>query len=1109
MIPKLWKILARMCPLALLAFYSMPAHTQLSQAQAAQLSQNANQHVIVIMKSQHAVAPTGTSAMAERANTVAAEQAPLMDELRQVRATNLKTFRLVNAFAATVSKDYVTRLKANPAVAAVIPDSVIRLPRAAADNKASFSAQADLTAANPPHVIPGACGAHGAVLLESEGLALTYTNSDVPHAPTARSLGITGTGVKVAWLADGIDPNNINFIRPDGSHVFVDLQDFTGEGPGQPTGGGEAFLDANTIAGQGIHVYNVQNYSDQADPTVCNVRIEGAAPGASLVGLVVFNGSGSSSTSSILQAIEYAVQTEHVDVINESFGSNQFPDVSALDAIAQFDEAAVAAGVVVTVSSGDAGPFNTIGSPATDSHVISVGASSDFRSYAQTNYAGARYFATTGWLDNNLSGMSSSGFSEAGGTIDLVAPGDLSFVSCDASPDFSECTDDRGERSDVTLSGGTSESSPFVAGAAALVIQAYRRTHGGASPTPALVKRILLSAATDIGAPAQQQGAGLLNSYKAVLLAESIHTSDGSPKRVGNTLLTSTNQLNAVDFPDSRENWNVTVTNSGALPQVVNVLGRKFGPDRSVQTGSVTLTGGTSPTFVGWQGATYNYQSFTFTVPPAADRLRVVISNPQVSSTVRLILIDSHGRFAGHSIPQGLSQFGNVDVESPAAGNWTGVIFSVASPGKVLWRAATQRFVPFGSVQPPVLWLGPGQSRIVRVSEETPSSPGDAAGSIVLLSDAGFGGVSSIPVTLRSLIDVRRGGTFSGVLTGGNGRGSYGQQQYYQFAVPPDVRSITANLSLANDVQNPVGAYLISPDGNTLGYGQNSLNGNPTSLTAYTLNPVPGTWSLVVDFAEPTVGNEISDPFTGNIRFNRVSASAPGLPKSPSIKLAAGTPVTIPVTITNNGSAPEGFFLDARLNTTATLTLPPLDQATGLALPLTGNPPLWLVPTQTSSVSVSQTSSLPSMFDFGSAVGDPDLASSTTAQCSTTPSATYAPLGGTVTAGIWFASPNECGPYAAPAPVGTVSVSLSANTKPFDPAVASTPGDLWTLGALSPVVIAPGQTATINVTITPAGPSGTVVAGTLYVDDLVADVPPYGQTSGDELAAFPYTYTIK
>lgn len=48
-------------------------------------------------------------------------------------------------------------------------------------------------------------------------------------------------------------------------------------------------------------------------------------------------------------------------------------------------------------------------------------------------------------------------------------------------------------------------------------------------------------------------------------------------------------------------------------------------------------------------------------------------------------------------------------------------------------------------------------------------------------------------------------------------------------------------------------------------------------------------------------------------------------------------------------------------------------------------------------------------------------------------------------------------------------------------------------------------------TITPSGASGTVVKGTLYVDDFASDVPPpaYGQFTGDELAAFPYNYTIK
>ena len=64
---------------------------------------------------------------------------------------------------------------------------------------------------------------------------------------------------------------------------------------------------------------------------------------------------------------------------------------------------------------------------------------------------------------------------------------------------------------------------------------------------------------------------------------------------------------------------------------------------------------------------------------------------------------------------------------------------------------------------------------------------------------------------------------------------------YYEFDVHQGVKSITANVSLTNDAGDPVGSYLISPDGDTLGYGQNDFNGTSgTSLTANTLNPVVG-----------------------------------------------------------------------------------------------------------------------------------------------------------------------------------------------------------------------------------------------------------------------------
>src|SRR6202042_2929897 len=115
----------------------------------------------------------------------------------------------------------------------------------------------------------------------------------------------------------------------------------------------------------------------------------------------------------------------------------------------------------------------------------------------------------------------------------------------------------------------------------------------------------------------------------------------------------------------------------------------------------------------------------------------------------------------------------------------------------------------------------------------------------------------------------------------------------YSFNVSPQagvmLRDLDANVVLGNDPENQVSAYLVAPGGQTMGYGSNYLDTGFTAtgvpvesprrqLSLYTSDPIAGVWTLIIDFTAPVPGNEVSDPFTGLIRFNAIRWSRGGLP---------------------------------------------------------------------------------------------------------------------------------------------------------------------------------------------------------------------------------------
>ena len=1061
------------------------------------------QAVIVLMRDQHTdLKPKQQAAARERA--VGADQRSVVDDLRAHGATRVTQLTTVSAVAATAKPAEIARLWRDPKVAAVVPDRTILSPFAS-----------NTAATEAPKVSAKVCPANPAKpLLEPQALELTHTESPDPHAPQAHALA-TGRGVTVAFLADGVDTENPDFLRPDGSHVFVDYQDFSGDGVTDDSGGAEAFGDASAIAAQGNRVYDLSTELPNSGlPQGCTFRIRGFAPDASLVGIKVFGQFGATE-SGFVRGIDYAVNHDKVDILSESFGANPYPD-NALDPVTLANEMAMDAGVTVVASTGDSGIGGTIGSPASDPREIGVAGTNAYRLSAQAK-------GYSGWVDDNITGLSSGGPTLNNKLPDLAAPGFGGMAECTVDPSrWDECS------ALTEPFGGTSQSAPFVSGAAALVIQAYQQSHHGARPAPELVKRLLVGTADDLRTPAGEQGAGLLNSYRAVLAARSVRTDDGAGAATGDELLPSIGQLNLIGAAGSTKHTSITLTNTSAHPQKVRQSSRVLGAQTFQTTKTEQVTGapvGPSAPLAGPGEGPEAAPSFTFKVPggtPYFDA-SMIWQGTRTSGQLVLELFDPKGRLVQESYDYGFSDYQHVDVHDPVPGTWTAKVLwgngrghyqePVATPGSYRGPISVQltghRWTTLTSQSTKT--IPAGKSATFPLAVPLPAQPGDVPASIQFDSDRGTH--LSVPVARRSLIPAAQNGRFTATITGGVGR-VLSQSLGYYLDVPAGKRSMTLDLR-APDLGTQLDYFLASPDGQILSADtnvtdtawQDPATAKPTKAASLTVDrPAAGRWQLVVELPGNVSGTRFSEKVTGTVRFDAAQARAVNLPSGTATTIAQGKTVTASVEVTNTGSAAQWFFLDPRHTTESTVDLVPTSGDLQIDLPedtADTSTPSWFVAPHTSGIAETVTGTAPMDVDLFPFNGNPEVFAKAGAGNTTVDSASARQLA----EGDWATDIATVGPFPNGAPHESATVSMTATMQPFDADAHPQTGDVWQQAvggpAATPVYVVAGVSRNLTMAITPTAPKGTVVHGVVYVDTFNPEA-----SNGSELVAVPYSYTV-
>ena len=298
-------------------------------------------------------------------------------------------------------------------------------------------------------------------------------------------LGFDGRGVTVAVADSGLDSGDATDLHPDLAGRVDALFAYDG------------LPDASDEHSHGTHVAGIvagNGASGEKDDEGYLWGL-GVAPGAHIVAQRIFDGAG-----------DYHPPASHAKLTQDAVrsgayvGSNSWGDDTAGQydlSAAEFDALVRDADpdvpgeqpYVLEFSNGNAGPGGqTVGSPAVAKNVIATGATDNNRFGFGIYDSGQEVIAD----------FSSRGPCEDGRIKpDIVAPG--TWISSLRSV-FANDNNAWGPISDLYMyQGGTSQAGPHASGACAIAIQWYRSTHNGATPSPALVKALLINSADDMG----------------------------------------------------------------------------------------------------------------------------------------------------------------------------------------------------------------------------------------------------------------------------------------------------------------------------------------------------------------------------------------------------------------------------------------------------------------------------------------------------------------------------------------------------------------------------------------------------------------------------------